>query len=156
MRDMRRTDRTATEEEAYQVLQEGTYGILATVDQEGQPYGVPLSYVLIDRTIYYHATNAGGTKQDNLEQNPKVTFTVVGKTRVLPEKFGTLYESAIALGTASVVTDEEERMLAFREFVLKYSADFIPEGEKYIETMGPKAIVVKIPIESLTGKHRVS
>lgn len=156
MRDMRRTDRTATEEEAYQVLQEGTYGILATVDQEGQPYGVPLSYVLIDRTIYYHATNAGGTKQDNLEQNPKVTFTVVGKTKVLPEKFGTIYESAIALGKASVVTDEEERMLAFRGFVLKYSAEFIPEGEKYIETMGPKAIVVKIPIDALTGKARRS
>lgn len=156
MREMRRTDRKATEEEAYQILQEGTYGILATVDQDGQPYGVPLSYVLIDRTIYYHATNAGGTKQDNLELNPRVSFTVVGKTQVLPDKFATIYYSTIAVGKARLVTDEEERLLAFRAFVLKYSPDFVEEGEKYIESMGPKSIIVKIPIDALTGKHRVS
>ncbi len=54
MRPMRRTDRLLSREEALQILQKGEYGILATAGSDGQPYAVPLSYVVIDNNIYYH------------------------------------------------------------------------------------------------------
>lgn len=155
MMEMRRTDRLMGEEDTLKVLKEGEYGILATVDEDLQPYGVPISYVYIDGYIYFHGTNAGGSKYHNIEYNSKVSFTVVGKTQVLPDKFGTLYESAIAFGTAKLVSDEEERLMAFREFLNKYCTEFINEGEKYIKAAGPKAMINKIKIENLTGKHRV-
>lgn len=79
----------------------------------------------------------------------------MGKTKVLPDKFGTLYESIIAFGEAELVSNEEERLMAFREFLNKYCAEFIKEGEKYINVAGPKAMIIKIKIENLTGKHRV-
>ena len=154
MKEMRRTDRLLGEEEAWEILNKGEYGILATVGADGQPYGVPLSYIVKGNGIYYHCTNAGGSKQDNISNNNKVSFTVVGKTQVLPDKFGTLYESAIAFGEAGLVEEEEERSVIFREFLKKYSAGFLAEGEKYIESAGPKANIVKITISSLTGKGR--
>lgn len=155
MTDMRRSDRIMSEEDTLRVLKEGEYGILATVDEELHPYGVPLSYVYVDNCIYFHSTSAGGSKYNNIEYNNRVCFTVVGKTKILPDKFGTLYESAIAFGEAELVSDEEERLMAFQEFLMKYCAGFISEGEKYIKAAGPKSMIIKITINALTGKHRV-
>lgn len=154
MREMRRTDRLLEQSEARKILDNGEYGILATVADDGQPYGVPLSYVVKDDCIYYHCTNAGGSKHDNILSNKDVCFTVVGNTQVLPEKFGTLYESVIVFGEAGIVDDEEERQAAFKEFLVKYCSDYLIEGEKYIASAGPKAIIVKITVKSLTGKAR--
>jgi nitroimidazol reductase NimA-like FMN-containing flavoprotein (pyridoxamine 5'-phosphate oxidase superfamily) len=154
MREMRRTDRQLTKEEAMEILVKGEYGILSTVDGDGQPYGVPLSYVVKDDCIYYHCTDAGGSKQDNIQNNSKVSFTVVGNTQVLPEKFGTLYEGAIAFGEAAVVSDEEEKLTALRDVIKKYCAGYIAEGEKYIAASGPKTLIVRIAIREVTGKSR--
>lgn len=154
MREMRRTDRRFTEEEAYALLQRGEYGILATADPDGQPYGVPLSYAVLDRVVYYHSTNAESSKHDNIKSNPKVSFTVVGNTQVIPEKFGTLYESVIVFGEASFVEDEAETVVAYGELLKKYCADFLPEGEQYRLSSGPRTVIGKISIHSLTGKGR--
>lgn len=154
MNEMRRSDRRLNDEETLEILNKGEYGILATVDSDGQPYGVPISYIVKDNCIYYHGTNAGGSKHDNILNNKKISFTVVGNTQVLPDKFGTLYESAIVFGEAYLVNDEDEKLSAFREFLKKYCDGFLAEGEKYIGNAGPKAIMVKIIINSLTGKSR--
>lgn len=154
MKEMRRTDRLITREEAFEVLKKGEYGILSTVGSDGQPYGVPLNYVVMDQAVYYHATNVGGAKYDNIMNNNKVGFTVVGDTQVLPDQFGTLYESAIVYGEASVVEDEGEKLVVFREFLKKYCSGFLKEGEEYISNAGPKAMIVKIEINALTGKGR--
>lgn len=154
MREMRRTDRLISKDEAMEILKKGEYGILATADENGQPYGVPLSYALLDDIIYFHATNAGGLKFDNFTTNSKVSFTVVGDTQMLPEKFGTLFENAIIFGEVSQVDDESERYAAFRQLVNKYCADFIPEGEQYIKNAGPRAIIAKISINEISGKAR--
>lgn len=155
MTDMRRSDRLMSEKDTLRVLKEGEYGILATVDEELHPYGVPLSYVYVDNCVYFHSTSVGGSKYNNLKHNDRVCFTVVGKTKVLPDKFGTLYESAIVFGVAELVSDEEERLMVFREFLKKYCAEFINEGEKYIKAASPKAMVIKITIKNLMGKHKV-
>ena len=149
MVDMRRADRLMNEEDALKILKEGEYGILATVDEDGQPYGVPLSYVVVNNCIYYHGSNAGGKKYNNIENNNKVSFSVVGKTKVLPDKFGTLYESVIVFGGADLVTDEDEKRMALNEFLKKYCSEFVTEGEKYIETAKNKTMVIKITIKPI-------
>lgn len=154
MKEMRRMDRLLSEEETLEILNKGEYGILATVDGDGQPYGVPISYVLMNGSIYYHGTNAGGSKNDNILNNKKISFTVVGDTQVLPDKFGTLFESVIVFGEADLVNDEDEKISAFKEFLKKYCDGFLAEGEKYIETAGPKAMMFKITITSMTGKSK--
>jgi uncharacterized protein len=155
MSNMRKPDRLISDQKSIKILEEGTFGILATIDEALYPYAVPLSYVYLGDSIYFHGTSAGGSKYDNLKLNNKVCFTVVGNTEVLSDKFGTLYESTMAFGTAELVTDESERHMVFREFVKKYSTDFIEVGEKYIKEFGPKAMVIRIKIDKITGKHRV-
>jgi uncharacterized protein len=154
MREMRRKDRLISKEEALEVLKKGEYGILATVDEAGQPYGVPVSYVVMDGAVYFHATNAGGHKFDNFTKNSKVCFTVVGDTQTLPDQFATLYESVVVFGEAIVVDDEAERVAAFREFLPKYSPAFLAEGEQYIKTAGPLAMIIKISINEISGKSK--
>jgi uncharacterized protein len=149
---MRRKDRQIPEADAFSVLERGEYGILSTVSADYAPYGVPVSYCLIEGSIFFHCATEG-TKIDNIIANPQVSFCVVGKTEILPEKFGTRYESCIAQGIASESLGEEKQ-LALEGLVRKYSADFIPEGMDYIQKLKAKARVFKISIESISGKAR--
>jgi uncharacterized protein len=149
---MRRKDRQITNAEARSILENGEYGILSTASISNEPYGVPVSYCSIDGCIYFHCA-IEGTKINNIEANPKVSFCVVGKTEVLPDKFGTRYESCIVQGTATEAFGEEKR-LALEGIVRKYSADFVSEGLEYIEKLTDKSRVFKISIESISGKSR--
>ena len=76
---MRRKDRALSEEAAVQILKDGEYGVLATCGADGQPYGVPLSYVYHKGKIYFHGAKTGH-KLNNLSGSPKASFTVVGHT----------------------------------------------------------------------------
>lgn len=153
MKSMRRIERQMDEIEALEILKKGEYGILSTCGEDNQPYGVPLSYVVIDKNIYFHCAGVG-TKLDNIGVNDKVSFTVVGKTRVLQDKFSTEYESVIAFGKATTLK-EEEKYEPLMEFIRKYSPEFMEEGQAYIDRAKEKTTLMKIEIYSFSGKHRV-
>ena len=152
MRNIRRSDREITIEEARAILDKGEYGILSTIDEGGQPYGVPLSYVYRNDGIYFHCALTGH-KLDNIEHTAKVSFCVVGSTNVLPDKFATEYESAVAFGVASEVSGTE-RHDALLWLLEKYSPGFMEEGKLYIEQKGQATKVVKIEISHVSGKAR--
>lgn len=149
---MRRVDRRLKNEDACRILRQGEFGILSTVDSDGQPYGVPLSFVYLDEVIYFHCAVAGH-KLENLAASSRVSFCVVGRTQVLPDKFTTNYESAIAFGQAAEVQGEEKD-LALLALLEKYSPDFIESGTTYIAKEAVRTKVVKITIDHLTGKAR--
>lgn len=149
---IRRTDREISENEAKAILEKGEFGVLSTVSLDGQPYGVPLNYSYTGNVIYFHCA-IEGHKLENLRNNSRVSFCVVGKTEVLPEKFATRYESAIVFGEAFELTDDEKHK-GLLEMVNKYSPEFIKEGLQYIENAVHKARVYKIVIESISGKSR--
>ena len=151
---MRRKDRDAGQEQAWRVLNDGHYGVLSTVSADGQPYGVPLHYCLMDRAIYFHCA-LEGHKLDNLAHNGRVSFCVVGMARVMPEKFATLYESAVVLGTAAEIFGAEKQK-ALEALVDKYSPDYRAQGLEYIEKLKSRARVFKLTPEKLTCKARLS
>ena len=151
-RPVMRQDREIDRDEAIRLLAECEHGILATVDSDGQPYAVPLSYVFDDQCIYFHCAT-DGHKLDNIRANPAVSFCVVGKTKTLPGEFATEYESAVAFGTASEIEDEEKRA-ALVKLLEKYSPDFIASGQKYITGKIDKTRVVRIAVERISGKAR--
>jgi nitroimidazol reductase NimA-like FMN-containing flavoprotein (pyridoxamine 5'-phosphate oxidase superfamily) len=152
MKQMRRTDREISQQEAVEILDSAEYGVLSTVDRNGQPYGIPLSYVYKDNAIYFHCA-VDGQKLDNIRDNANVSFCVTGKTTVLPETFGTLYESAVVFGTAGEVFDVE-RHRALVWLLEKYCAGFMEGGLQYIELKNPVTKVIKIEINRLSGKAR--
>ena len=149
---MRRKDRLLPNEEAFSILERGEYGTLSTLSLNHEPYGVPLNYCLIDGCIYFHCA-IEGRKIDNIINNPNVSFCVVGKTEVLPDQFGTIYESCIVQGLASE-SFGEEKQLALEGLIHKYSKNFVSEGLKYIAKLKEKTRVFKISIESISGKAR--
>ncbi len=151
-KSVRRKDRELDLEATTRLLTQGEYGFLATAGPDGQAYGVPLNYVFKDDRLYFHCA-LEGHKLDNIKANNKVSFCVVGKTRVLPDKFSTEYESAIAFGTATEVQGKE-RHDALLSILEKYSPDFMEEGKKAIAKYDDKTRIIKITINHLTGKAR--
>lgn len=152
MQSIRRRDREITTQEATELLASAEYGTLSTVGKDGQPYGVPLSYAYNNGCIYFHCA-LNGHKLDNIKNNPRVSFCAVGKTKVLPEKFGTEYESAVAFGIASEIFGEE-RYNALILLLKKYCQDFIEEGKLYIEDKDKVTRVFKIEVSHISGKAR--
>jgi len=149
---MRRKDRLITNTETLSILEKGEYGILSIVSSNNEPYGVPLNYCLIKECIYFHCA-VDGRKISFFSKNNKASFCVVGKTEVLPDKFGTNYESCIVQGLVSESFGEEKQM-ALEGLIHKYSKEFVSEGLEYIEKFKDKARVFKISIESISGKAR--
>jgi uncharacterized protein len=149
---VRKAERQMNCDDTLKLLVSGEYGILSTVGKDGQPLGTPLSYIVKDNAVYFHCATEG-QKLDNIINNSNVSFTVVGKTKVLQEKFSTEYESVIVSGKAHFV-EGTEKIGALKEIIYKYSPNFIEEGMAYIERAAHKTCVVRIEILSLTGKHR--
>ncbi|SHI97127.1 pyridoxamine 5'-phosphate oxidase family protein [Lutispora thermophila] len=150
-RKMRRIDKAMDEGTALELLKRCEYGVVSTVGSDGYPYGVPVNYAYKDNVIYFHCATEGH-KLDNIMENPKASFCIVGNTELIPSKFSTKYESVIAFGKASIVEDDNEKREALREIIKKYSPDYIESGEKYIANDSKKANIVKIEIEHMTGK----
>ncbi|MDP4209552.1 MAG: pyridoxamine 5'-phosphate oxidase family protein [Bacteroidota bacterium] len=149
---IRRQDRKISDSEAIAILQKGEFGILSMCTPDNEGYGIPLNFALQGNAIYFHCA-IEGSKLEYLRNNNKVSFCVVGKTEVLPSKFGTIYESAIASGTASVV-DGNEKYDALMHIIQKYSGNYIEEGKGYIQKFYDKVNVIKLSIESITAKAR--
>jgi uncharacterized protein len=152
MREMRRKERATSEDKALSILNDGEYGILSTVSVDNKPCGIPLNYCFVNHHIYFHGA-VEGEKIDNFEQNKYVSFCVVGKTDVKPDKFSTEYESVIVSGEVKEVL-ENEKYIAMEGLIKKYSSDFVDQGEKYIKASGARTRVFKIIIEGISGKER--
>jgi nitroimidazol reductase NimA-like FMN-containing flavoprotein (pyridoxamine 5'-phosphate oxidase superfamily) len=152
-RKMRRKDRQMPQDAAVELLQHGEYGVLSSVDQDGQPYGVPLNYAFDgnDR-IYFHCAKEG-QKLDNLKTHPSVCFTVVGNHQVMDWEFSTAYESVIVFGVAEVV-DGDEKYQGLKMLALKYSPNYMDKFEQDIETAMIPTQVMKIIVKQMTGKER--
>lgn len=149
---MRRKDKALPMDSVVLLLQAAEYGVLSTVDAQGQPYGVPLNYVFSRGCLYFHCA-LEGRKLDNLLANRKVSFCVVGRTRLLPAEFSTEYESVIVRGEA-VEVQGAERHQALLELIEKYSPEFIDAGRRYIEMHDKRTKIVRIDIQAMTGKAK--
>lgn len=150
--ELRRTERGVSEAEARELLARGEYGILSTCGPDGQPYGIPLSYCVLDDAIYFHCA-IEGHKLENLAAESRVSFCVVGETEVLPEQFATRYESVVVSGRAVEVFAEEKQQ-ALEGILAKYAGGFPGKGLDYIEAAGERVRVFRIGIDSLCGKAR--
>lgn len=56
---MRRNKQALCQEECEQVLCRATSGVLSLISLDGFPYGVPLSYALVDGVIVFHGALEG-------------------------------------------------------------------------------------------------
>lgn len=154
MKVMKRKDKAMDAADALKLLVKCEYGILSTVDDAGQPYGVPLNYVYRNDHIYFHCA-LSGHKIENIETNPKISFCAVGDTSVVPSEFSTEYESVVVFGRAAKV-EGTERNNALAWLLEKYSPEFLEEGKSYLEKHDKVTKVIKISIEHISGKRSIA
>ncbi len=151
MKEMRRKDRQASEEDAWELLGRCEYGILSTSDDEG-PYGIPLDYVVEGNSLYFHCAMEG-RKVDALLKDNRVSFCAVGNTEVMSDKFATRYECVIATGKAFIVEGEEKKA-GLRLLLEKYSPQHIDAGLQYIERSHSITRVFRIELKHISCKAR--
>ena len=151
-RQMRRSDREMDREAALAVLERATWGVLATVDDEGQPYGAPVNFALDGEALLIHGAPAGH-RLDNLRRNPRASFTVVSRAETLPEEFTTDFESVIAFGTVTELTGQEKRAALVR-LAARLGPDDATVHAAYIDGSLDRVTAIRFRIERLTGKRR--
>ena len=153
-RDIRRSDRARSEEEAWEILARAEHGVLATVGADGWPYAVPMNHVLLGDVLYLHCAPEGH-KLENIANQERVSYCAVASARVLPEKLSTLYESAVVFGRAALVTDPVEKRKALESLATRFCGALTAAADDVIRTDASRTTVVRIQIERITGKaHR--
>lgn len=151
-RNVRRQDRLLEEENAIMLLRKGEYGILSLQGEKGGAYGVPVNYVWDNRNSIYIHCAPEGRKLQCIVLCPQVSFCVVGKTRVIADKFTTAYESIILHGEARIRLVPEERRQALSLLLSKYSPHDKITGLQYAEKSLYRTEIIRLDITEWSGK----
>jgi len=162
---MRRIDKAMSPEEIVDFLKENQVGHLATIDEKGYPYVIPVNYCYEEagtasgsgRFILHSALQ--GKKLDNIRANPKACFEVSVCSGIVesdsPCEFTVRYKSVVAFGKAYCIEDESKADLLGR-FVEKlaggFTGGFAGSGGGFgSEEIGKVAVIV-MKVEHVTGK----
>lgn len=158
-REVRRQNRILDNESRIkELLDSSEYGFLSLgVDEDGYGYGIPISYAYDDEanSLYFHCA-LDGKKMDMLKLNSKVSFSVVGVTKPIADKFTTLYESVMVFGDVDISLSDKEKRKGLRLLVRKYSEGFEEIGEKYMDKSWSRTAVFRLRIEHITAKAKYS
>ena len=151
-RPMRRKDRLVSEERAREIMEKAEYGIFITADGAGQPYGIAVSHVADGDKVYFHCAADVGRKLDHIKANNKVCMNFTCNTFVDEESYTHRYESVVAEGTATIVEDKEEKYHALQLVAKKYAPASFKDSDEYILPKMDITGVVRIDIETMSGK----
>jgi len=122
------------------------------LSDHGSPYVVPLCFGYDGQALYFHCAREG-RKLDILRQNDKVCFEFdIVEGLVEADQgcdWGIRYQSVIGFGRSRVVEKDADKKQALTLIMAQYSKrifSFPPDAVS-------RTVVVKIEIESLTGKQ---
>lgn len=153
-RPLRRADRALSRDEALAVLDDAPFATVATVDEDGMPYNVPLSFARRGDTLYFHAAREGGLKTDCFRRDLRACATAVVDVQAFFEDgdFSTSYRSAIAFGRMREVDDPAEFKHALVALCMKLVPAHRHDIGHAMEMEGPNTAVWALDIDELTGK----
>ena len=151
-RELRRKKQLLSEEETVEILKRNTSGTLACSGDDDYPYAVPMSYVYADGKIYFHCA-VTGHKLDAIKRNSKVSFCIIDKDDIVPEKITTFYRSAIVFGKIKIIEEPTQKRNILETLAKKYSPNNDEGVEKEINTLFKVACVLELNIDHMTGKE---
>ena len=116
------------------------------------PYIVPVCFGYQDNTIYIHGS-LKGRKNDILKKNQNICFEFDINTEVVEAedacKWDMKYQSVIGFGKAPFLHDPDQKRNALNIIMNQYGG----KSGQYPEKIISKTSVIKIEIESMTGKQ---
>ncbi|MHC4737635.1 MAG: pyridoxamine 5'-phosphate oxidase family protein [Planctomycetota bacterium] len=120
----------------------------------GRPYVVPLCFGYEDNALYFHCAK-GGKKLDIIRENNNVCFEVDTDCQAIKAeqacRFEVRYKSVIGFGKALLIEDAELKRRGLDVIMQRFSK----EPFEYPQENLKKTMVVKVEIESMTGKKSV-
>ena len=154
---MRKASRMKDPAWALEVFDKAPYVTVSMTRHDGTPYGLPLSLVRKDeRTFYFHCADEG-EKIDCLKANPVISLSAV--SRCMPkfeeekENFTEYFHSAVAIGKAERVTDNEEKTEALRLLCERFLPKYMNHFDNAIARSLDRTTVIKITLtEDPVGK----
>lgn len=150
---MRRKDREQTREFGLALIDRCEYGVMALIDSESRPYAVALNLVREGEKLYFHCAMEG-KKTDSLRKNPDVCISFTDGVKPVPDKFTTLYRSAVVRGRTAEVTDKDEKIRALRLLCEKLTPDNMANFDSAIERSIARTAVWRVDIEEITAKEK--
>lgn len=157
MREMRKSNRAMTSEEALEVFDRAPYVTISMIRPDGSPYGLPLSIVRKDHLTFYFHCACEGEKIDCLKRNPVISMSAVSKCSPVFEEekknFTEHYKSAIALGIVEEVENDEEKIEALRMLCQRFLPKYMNNFEEAISRSLHRTKVMRIRLsEPPVGK----
>jgi len=125
------------------ILNSIEFGTLALCDGN-RPYSLPINFVSVDDTIYFHGAKKG-KKIDILKNNNLVSFSVVEPYSFIPSYFSSndglacpatqFFKSVIIDGNIEFVKSYEEKVNALSKLMKKLQKEggYRPFSEKYYQ-----------------------
>ncbi|MBT8490798.1 MAG: pyridoxamine 5'-phosphate oxidase family protein [Deltaproteobacteria bacterium] len=149
---MRRKDKKITDTEVIDnIINRSTVCRLA-LSETNLPYIVPVCFGYRSRTLYVHSAQEG-KKIDILRKNNNVCVEFDVDHELVKADgactWGMKYRSVICYGTASFVDGDREKREALDVIMAHYSTGSF----EYIDKKLADTIIIKIEIESITGKQ---
>ena len=145
-REIIRENSELTKQETLQLAQDVDYTVLGTISEDGWPYTVNVSTILVNNTFYFHCAKRGH-KIDNLKFNDKCCLT---GTMLINNAEIYSYKSFVAFGKARLVEDIDEKKEAFMGLLKKWDPKYFDQGITDQELNSPDWWA--IDIEKITGK----
>ncbi|EHJ47728.1 pyridoxamine 5'-phosphate oxidase-related FMN-binding [Solidesulfovibrio carbinoliphilus subsp. oakridgensis] len=148
---MRKKERQITDKASLeQLLMQSRICRLGLYDGQW-PYVVPVNMGYAAGCLYFHS-GLKGKKMEILRASPKVCFEMDCDVEVVtgekPCNYTTRYKSVIGFGTAVFVEDEAEKLEGLRIIMRRHAGP----TEGFRPEILPRTAVVRIDIESMTGK----
>ena len=148
---MRRKDQEITDIASIEDIIHKAQVCRLALSENGRPYIVPLCFGYKDNNLYFH-TACEGKKLDILRKNDNVCFEIdIDKELVKGKKAcncSMKYRSVIGFGKAELIEDIERKRRAFNIIMQNYYEGFF----KYPEEAIQNTVIIRVEIESMTGK----
>jgi uncharacterized protein len=156
---IRRADRSMSDERALETLAQGYSGRLATVSEDGFPYCIPLLYLWIGGEVYLHTTSARGHLRANIERERRVCFEVDEQQGVFDYgRFecdsGLAYRSVCLFGRIRTVEDRKIKQRFCEALMAKYGKPGTLRPKGFFPRIDA-ITVYAIAVERITGKEMV-
>ena len=139
------------------VIRRTDHAVLSLADGTGEPYGVPITPILLDGKIYFHGAGMGdGRRNADIQQNPRGSICWIAQDRTNQPKLSVDFVSAIASGPIRIIKDKAEKTAIMRKILERHtpSVDINKEMNARLEKIDKYTNVFEMKIEHLTGKAK--
>ena len=148
---MRRKEKEITDKAEMEWIIRSSSVCRLALSENDRPYIVPLCFGYKDNTLYFHSAQKG-KKLDILRKNPHVCLEFdIDHEVVKAEKaceWSMKYRSVVGYGKGSVIDDLESKQQGL-DIIMQHYSNLSFE---YPESVIQKILIIKVEIESMTGK----